>query len=85
MWPGGSGTARGCRDSSRLALAFTLALPFAAPFSFASNGEGGVSDLRLLVGPPFLFVIIPFIMLHGAGLLLSVGKGWLGKASGSCH
>jgi len=75
----------GSRVSTVLALAFTLALPFAAALSLASNGEGGVSDLRLLLGPPFVLIIVPFIMLHGASLLLSEGKGWLGKASGSCH
>jgi hypothetical protein len=86
MWRGGSGTARGGRVSTRLALTFTLALFFAAALSFASNGEGRVSDLCPFVGPPFLAVIIiPFVMFRVASLLLSEGEGWLGKASGSCH
>ena len=51
----------GGRVSTRLALTFTPAFPFIAALTFASDGEGGVSDLRVLVGPPFLAFVILLI------------------------
>jgi hypothetical protein len=75
----------GGRLSTRLALTFTLALPFAAAFALASNGECGVSNLRILLRPPSFVIIVPFGLLGEASFLLSEGKSWLGKASGSCH
>jgi hypothetical protein len=76
----------GSRVSTGLALAFTLAVPFAASSALVSSSGRGVSDLLTLVGPPFLeLFVFPIDGLLSTGLLLSEGKGGLGKASGSCH
>ena len=76
----------GSRVATGLALACTLAFPFAASFALSSDSECGVSDLLTLIGPPFLeLFIFPFVRLCRASLLFSEGKGGLGKASGSCH